>query len=229
MTLAIATLPLLERRTLAESAYAHLRDLLASGRVAPGEKLSLRDLSEALGVSVMPVREAVSRLIADGALEVAPNRAVRVPVMDGRQFRELADVRAGIEGWAASLAATARSEAQLDGIARAEAAIRGAERSADLGHAVQLNRDFHFAIYGAAGLPTLVDVIGGLWLKAGPVINLDLRHSRDRLTAGHALRCHAAALAAIRARDAEAARAAIAEDITRAADFIIDKGGLPSG
>ncbi|WP_419895979.1 GntR family transcriptional regulator [Roseomonas sp. USHLN139] len=229
MTLAIATLPLLERRTLAESAYAHLRDLLASGRVAPGEKLSLRDLSEALGVSVMPVREAVSRLTADGALEVAPNRAVRVPVMNCRQFRELADVRAGIEGWAASLAATTRSAAQLEDIAAAEAALRAAPGASDLGHAVQLNRDFHFAIYGAAGLPILVDVIGGLWLKAGPVINLDLRHSRDRLTTGHALRCHAAALAAIRLGDAEAARAAIAEDITRAADFIIDKGGLPAG
>lgn len=227
LPMALASLPLLERRTLGESAYAHLRDLLASGRVAPGEKLSLRDLSEALGVSVMPVREAVSRLIADGALEVAPNRAVRVPVMTGAQFRELAAVRAGIEGWAAELAAQARSPAQLSAITAAEAAMRGAEHAPDLGHAVQLNRDFHFAIYGAAGLPTLVDVIGGLWLKAGPVINLDLRHSRDRLTAGHALRCHAAALEAIRAGDGAAARQAIAEDITRAADFIIDKGGLP--
>jgi DNA-binding GntR family transcriptional regulator len=224
---AITTLPLLERRTLAESAYAHLRELLVSGRVAPGERLSLRDLSEALGVSVMPVREAVSRLIADRALEVAPNRAVRVPVMTRAQFRELAQVRAGIEGWAASLAATVRSPAQLDGIAAAEAAMRKARASADPGIAVALNRDFHFAIYRAAALPTLLEVIGGLWLKAGPVINLDLRHSNDRLSAGHALRCHAAALAAIRDGRPEAARNAVAEDITRAADFIIEKGGLP--
>jgi len=226
---AIATLPLLERRTLAESAYAHLRELLISGRVAPGERLSLRDLSEALGVSVMPVREAVSRLIADRALEVAPNRAVRVPLMTRAQFRELAIVRAGVEGWAAAVAATARNPAQIDAIARAEAAMRRAESAPDLGHAVALNRDFHFSLYRASGLPTLVEMIGGLWLKAGPVINLDLRHSRDRLSAGHALRCHAAALAAIRAGDAEGARAAVAEDITRAADFIIDKGGLPEG
>nr|WP_305123506.1 GntR family transcriptional regulator [Roseomonas sp. GC11] len=217
----------MERRTLGESAYAHLRDLLASGRAAPGEKLSLRDLSEALGVSVMPVREAVSRLIADGALEVAPNRAVRVPVMTRAQFRELATVRAGIEGWAASLAATGRDATQLAAIAAAEAAFRATGEPPDLGAAVARNRDFHFAIYAAAGLPTLVEVIGGLWLKAGPVINLDLRHSRERLTAGHALHCHAAALEAIRRGDAEAARAAIAEDITRAADFIIGKGALP--
>lgn len=229
MNHAIASLPLLERRTLAEAAYAHLRDLLASGRVAPGERLSLRDLSEALGVSVMPVREAVSRLIADRALEVAPNRAVRVPVMTRAQFRELAETRAGVEGLAAARAALRRTPAQLRAIEEAEAALRENSGTTDLGDAVALNRDFHFALYGAAGLPTLLDVIGGLWLKAGPVINLDLRHSRDRLTAGHALRCHAAALGAIRAQDAEAARAAIAEDIARAADFIIDKGGLPEG
>ncbi|KAA2213268.1 GntR family transcriptional regulator [Teichococcus oryzae] len=227
MNHAITTLPLLERRTLAEAAYAHLRELLVSGRVAPGERLSLRDLSEALGVSVMPVREAVSRLIADHALEVAPNRAVRVPVMTRRQVRELARARAGIEGWAAALAAEARSPAQLERIAAAEEAMRLAQPNPDLGGAVALNRDFHFAIYEAAGLPPLLEVISGLWLKAGPVINLDLRHSNDRLAAGHALRCHAAALRAIRDGRPDAARQAIAEDIASATDFILEKGGLP--
>ena len=229
MNHALTALPLLERRTLTDAAYAHLCDLLVSGRVAPGEKLSLRDLSEALGVSVMPVREAVSRLIADRALEVAPNRAVRVPIMTRSQFRELSVVRAEVEGWAAALAASHRSDVHLEAIIAAEAALHRTTAGADAGEAVPLNRDFHFAIYAAAGLPTLTAMIGGLWLKAGPVINLDLRHSRDRLSAGHMLRCHAAALAAIRAGDAAAARAAIAEDITCAADFIIERGGLPRG
>ncbi len=47
------------------AAYLHLRELLMSGRVGPGERLSLRNLAEALGVSMMPVREAVTRLVAD--------------------------------------------------------------------------------------------------------------------------------------------------------------------
>src|SRR5258708_702973 len=67
----------LDRQTLGERAYAKLADLLISGRLAPGEKLSLRAAADVLGVSIMPVREAVSRLIADKALEVTPNRAVR--------------------------------------------------------------------------------------------------------------------------------------------------------
>ena len=74
----------LDRQTLGERAYAQLADLLISGRLAPGEKLSLRSAADVLGVSIMPVREAVSRLVADKALEVTPNRAVRVPLMSAR-------------------------------------------------------------------------------------------------------------------------------------------------
>ena len=68
----LETLPVIERRTLGDAAYLHLRELLMSGRVAPGERLSLRSLAGALGVSMMPVREAVTRLVADHALEVRP-------------------------------------------------------------------------------------------------------------------------------------------------------------
>src|SRR5277367_6911915 len=75
----------LDRQTLGERAYAQLADLLISGRLAPGEKLSLRASADVLGVSIMPVREAVSRLVADRALGVAPNRAVRVPLMSAAQ------------------------------------------------------------------------------------------------------------------------------------------------
>src|SRR5262252_7796199 len=88
----------LDRQTLGHRAYARLSELLISGRMAPGEKLSLRQAAEVLGVSIMPVREAVSRLVADRALEVAPNRAVRVPLMSAAQFRDLTKVRIAIEG-----------------------------------------------------------------------------------------------------------------------------------
>jgi len=98
----------LDRQTLGERAYGKLADLLMSGRLAPGEKLSLRAAADVLGVSIMPVREAVSRLVADRALEVAPNRAVRVPLTTTAQFRDLTRVRITIEGHAAAEAARNR-------------------------------------------------------------------------------------------------------------------------
>lgn len=225
---AVTAIGPLERETLGDRVYAHLGELLVSGRLAPGDKLSLRGAAEMLGVSMMPVREAVSRLVADQALEVTPNRAVRVPVMSVAQFRELTTVRVAIEGFAAERAATHADDEAIARIAAAEAAFRTLSRERDpaLPEAVGLNKEFHFALYAAAGLPTLFEVIGGLWLKAGPVINLDLRANPERFSTGGAVRFHAAALAGVRARDGAAARAAIAGDILGAADFIIAKGGL---
>ncbi|SFL60511.1 GntR family transcriptional regulator [Methylobacterium pseudosasicola] len=226
--LALAELPQLERRTLADTAYEALADLLASGRLAPGDRLSLRQSAAALGVSVMPVREAVSRLVADGVLEVAPTRAIRVPIMTARDFRALAETRMAIEGLAAARTAEHRSEAELAAIRRAEAAFRAEAGSAepDCARAVRLNRDLHFAIYAACGLAPLQEVIARLWLKAGPVINLDLRAHPERLLQGFALQRHAEALVAIEARDGPAAAAALAADIREAADFILSRGGL---
>ena len=218
----------LDRQTLGERAYAQLADLLISGRLAPGDKLSLRSVADMLGVSIMPVREAVSRLVADKALEVAANRAVRVPLMSSAQFRDLTRVRIAIEGHAAAEAALLRQPGDLDAIAAAEAAMRAESEAAtpDLPRAVELNKTFHFAVYEAAQSPIMVEIIRALWLKAGPVINLDLRGNPDRLAKGEAIRFHAEARRAIEANDGEAARAGIAADITSAADFILSRGGL---
>lgn len=221
--------PPLERQTLGEQVYGHIRSLLISGRLAPGDKLSLRQVADAMGVSMMPVREAVSRLVADEAIEVTPNRALRVPVMSRRRFQELAAIRAEIEGFAAERASAARSREQLADIFAAERRFRALTTAAgaDLVEAVEANQAFHFAVYEASGLPDLVAVIGGLWLKVGPIINLDLRENPERLATGGAAPLHAACAEAIAAGDGKAARAAIAADITGAADFIVSRGRLP--
>jgi DNA-binding GntR family transcriptional regulator len=218
----------LDRQTLGERAYAKLADLLISGRLAPGEKLSLRAAADMLGVSIMPVREAVSRLVADKALEVTPNRAVRVPLMSAAQFRDLTKVRIAIEGHAAAQAAELRDTRDLVSIASAEQAMRVESEAStpDLPRAVELNKSFHFAVYEAAHSPILVEIIRALWLKAGPVINLDLRANPQRLAKGDAIRCHADVRKAIAAGNVAAALEGIAADISGAADFILSRGGL---
>jgi len=218
----------LDRQTLGERAYARLADLLISGRLAPGEKLSLRAAADVLGVSIMPVREAVSRLVADKALEVAPNRALRVPLMSAEQFRDLTKVRIAIEGHAAAQAAFCRDSDDLVAIARAEQAMREESEAPrpDLPRAVELNKTFHFAVYEAAHSPILVEIIRALWLKAGPVINLDLRANPERLAKGDAIRFHADVREAISAGNAAAAGGGIAADIRGAAEFILSRGGL---
>src|SRR5258708_37388605 len=138
----------LDRQTLGGRAYAKLSDLLICGRLAPGEKLSLRAAADVLGVSIMPVREAVSRLVADKALEVTPNRAVRVPLMSAEQFRDLTKVRIAIEGHAAAQAALCRDNDDLLSIAHAEKAMRAESEAPrpDFPRALELNKTFHFAV-----------------------------------------------------------------------------------
>lgn len=210
------------RETLGERVTGELRALLVAGRLAPGEKLSLRRVAEALGVSMMPVREAVSRLAADKALEVLPGRAVRVPVLTLAQFRELTRIRLVVEGFAAEEAAKVITDTQIAVVARHEAAFRAAARAEppDPAAAVATNRDLHFALYEAAGMPSLIEMIERLWLKAGPILNLDMRHEPRRLDGGSAVVAHAALIAALRRRDPAAARAALVEDISAAAEHI---------
>ena len=216
--------------TLGESIRVILSERLMAGEYAPGEKLSLRSLADALGVSMTPVREAVSRLVADHALEVAPNRAVRVPVLNVAKFLELTALRMDIEGMAAYRAAFARDEHDLALMSwlECEYSCEGQKARPNLDKAMVANHKLHFAIYRASKSPMLVDIIAGLWLKAGPILNIDMRASPDRLKSGHAVRSHAAAVAAMRRQDGEAARAAIAEDILIASKFIIGRGVLPA-
>lgn len=211
----------LQHETLGERVTGELRALLIAGRLAPGEKLSLRRVAEALGVSMMPVREAVSRLAADKALEVLPGRAVRVPVLTLAQFRELTRIRLVVEGFAAEEATKVITDAQIAVVAQHEAAFLAAAKDPpDPAAAVAANRDLHFALYEAAGMPSLIEMISRLWLKAGPILNLDMRHEPRRLDGGSAVVAHAQLLAALRRRDPAAARQALVEDISAAAEHI---------
>jgi DNA-binding GntR family transcriptional regulator len=215
--------------TISDRVYRYLADRLVSGELAPGDRFSLRGVAEALGISMMPVREAVLRLAAEHALEVAPKRAVAVPLMSASGFRDITRIRVVIEGAAVAMAAEAANPAEIARIASCEAAFRSQSRSKDpdLGQSVSLNQAFHFALYRAAGSAELLAIIERLWLKVGPIINFDLRGSPERLRFGGAVRFHAAMLEAVRTRDPEAARAALAADIQGAADYILSQGHLP--
>jgi DNA-binding GntR family transcriptional regulator len=208
--------------TLGQQVHERLRSRIMAGVLSPGERRSLRAMAADLGVSVQPVRAAVASLVADRALEVLPNRAVRVPVLSRVQFRELTAIRLAIEGFAAERAARFRTPVQLADIRRHDAAFRRVSGSATprLDKAVAANQAFHFAVYRAAGLPELMPIIEGLWLRIGPVLNLDLRsnlsRSRVMTSAGH----HGELLQAIARGDGRAARQALEDDIGAAAIYI---------
>jgi DNA-binding GntR family transcriptional regulator len=215
--------------TLGQRTYAELSGLLMRGELSPGDKISLRSLAQRLGVSMQPVRQAVDRLVADQALEVLPNRAVRVPIMTAERLKEITTVRLAIEGFAVQQAAKAWTPECMAQIEKHDAAFRREcrKRNPDQARAVVENRDLHFSLYRAAGLPSLIPIIEGLWLRIGPVLNLDMRASPERLRMGAAEQCHGEMVAALKQRNGRGAKAALEADIIGTAKFIASRGILP--
>jgi DNA-binding GntR family transcriptional regulator len=211
--------------------YLRLRERLVAGTLVPGQKVSLRTTAAELGVSMQPVRDAVARLVAERALVVLPNRAVRVPLLTLAQFRELTAIRLVVEGYAAERAAMHRTPAQLASIRRHDAAFRR-ERSRprpDAGRVIAHNQALHFTVYRAAALAELVPIIEGLWLRIGPVLNFDLRGDESAQRMGRSDRCHERLVDAIARGDGRGARRALASDIEGAARHIAARGVLPAG
>lgn len=90
---------------LQERLYQRLREDLLAGRFQPGERLKIRDLANQWGTSPMPVRAALQRLVAEGALEGEAQRSLRVPLMTRERFLQILQVRLSLEGLAAESAA----------------------------------------------------------------------------------------------------------------------------
>lgn len=228
----------LQRQTLSADVYEQLKDLLMSGKMMPGQQVSLRSTADALRVSVMPVREATQRLVAEKALEIGPSRIIRVPMMTTSQFREISSIRVNLEGFATEQACRHMNAHYLAEIDELNSAFNSEleQESPDGTRLISINKDLHFAIYKASEMPMLLQLIEALWLRIGPILNYDLRSGSKRLEArtiaDHRTRLvktlshHGKLVKALAMRDAEAARAALQSDIDTAAEFIISSGTL---
>lgn len=219
----------IESATLASRVYRELRDFLMAGQVQPGKMLTLRELAAALGVSPMPVREAVQRLAAEGALETLPNRRVRVLIVTKARFRELLEIRLSVEGLATEKACRKILDHDIDRMEELNRhfALEMARTRPDPARLFRLNKDLHYILYEAADAPDLLGIIEGLWTKIGPLLQLSLRMRANTRGRNPAPDWHARLIRGLRRRDPVAARRGIEGDMTSAADQILAQGNLP--
>jgi DNA-binding GntR family transcriptional regulator len=206
-----------DNTTLRERVYRTLKQAILEGRFSPGETLPTRSLAEVLGTSVMPVRDAMLRLSAEGGVEVLPNRAARLPVLSRESIAELYEVRLNLEGLAAALAANRITPDELAAVEQAFAGMMQASERNDVSGFLRDNQLFHFSIYGAAQSYHLFPIIEALWLKGGPLLRPFVKGSRaqTRLFEGHD--SHARALEGLTRRDPAMARQGIVDDLANAA------------
>ena len=206
-----------EHTTLRDHAYARLREALMTGRFDPGEHLTIRGLAAAFGVSPTPIREAVGRLAAEGAIEAEPNKWMRVPRLSAEELRELRDIRVALEGLATERAAALITAAELAEVKRFDAEIVALRPSGDWKAMMAWINRLHFAIYRASRMPALVRMIEGLWLRAAP--------QATRLFPGYTQTergtLRAATIRALARHDAASARRSMEADVGNALDYLI--------
>lgn len=201
---------------LRENAYFALRDAFTRGAFAPGDVLSLRTLAEQLGVSMTPVREAVRRLVAEGALIDTPSRTLMVPAFDARRAADLMAARLALEHL---ILDQAMDRIDPEGIDQIDAILSRAKDGPDHLPDLVANHDFHFTLYRFSGSEVLLPLIEALWLQYGAYLNLIINRPQAGQIAEHAH--HREIVAALRAGNRPAAHAALQADITRSFRFLI--------
>ncbi len=210
--------PVSGRVTVGDGVYQQLRDALTVGAFAPGQTLTIAAAAGALGTSHMPVREALRRLAAEGALEIRPNGSAHVPAVSRARLDDICRARILLERTATELAADHAAEAELDELARLARAHAEAARAQDIHDMLLRNRDFHFALYRASRSEVLPALIELLWLQYGPYMRmLSARLAPHMGGGGHEpfMQGHSAIVAALRAGKGRRAADEVAEDIRR--------------
>lgn len=197
------------REVVHDRVYADIRRGLVEGVFDPGRSVTLRGLAERLGTSPMPVRAAVARLVAEGALTMTPTRRVSVPAMTRGRFEEIMRARILLEGEAAERALPFIDAECAASLRRHDIRVEAAIASGDVAAYMAANHDFHATLYRAAPSTVIVPIIDGLWLQFGPFMRLVYA----RLGTADLVDQHEAALEAIARRDGKALRAAIEADI----------------
>jgi DNA-binding GntR family transcriptional regulator len=204
------------RETVQDRVYRQLVAMILDGEIEPGRTVTIAGIAEAFHVSAMPVREALHRLTAAKALTVVAGRSVGVPPLTVARLSDLRRVRVEVEGLAAEWAAANATPATLSRLDGLIAAMSSCVAPEDQRPFLPANREFHFAVYEAAGSEALLALVESLWLQIGPYLGL-LRGSGNWRTAN---RQHQAVRDALARRDGAAARAAIRADIEEAAGIL---------
>jgi DNA-binding GntR family transcriptional regulator len=217
MTVVSPFTPVDRDETLAEKVYARLRSALVGGRLVPGQKLVHRQLAGELGVSPTPVREALLRLVSEGALDLDARGITSVPRLASDRYAEIMDLRVELEGRAAAHAARVVTPAEMEALSAIHARLMVGRRARDGAIVLAENERFHFGVITIARMPVLRRVVENLWTQAGPTISLLSALPRAMSGAGHP---HEDLLRALKDRDPAAARAAVARDLREHAAIV---------
>lgn len=194
-----------------ERLYRQLRTQIMAGEMAPGRALTLRGLGKLHGLSMTPVREALRRLAAEGAVTISSSGRVTTPELSNERIEELATLRALIEPELAARALPRAHLALIDRLAAINAANAEAVARHDAVSYIRTNLEFHRTLYLRAQSPAMLAMVETLWLQLGPTMRALYGKAQRHEPPRH----HRLILAALRAGDEPGLRLAVRTDVTQ--------------
>ena len=191
--------------------YRGLRSRIMQGDIAPGQALTLRGIGKDYDVSMTPAREAVRRLVAEGALFLSSSGRVSTPELSNERIEELAALRALLEVELASRALPRAHIALIDRLQSINATVSDAVSNRDAVAYIRANLEFHRTLYLRAQAPAMLAMAETVWLQLGPT----MRALYGRLRRSEPPHFHKLIVAALKAGDEPGLRLAVRSDVTQ--------------
>jgi DNA-binding GntR family transcriptional regulator len=186
--------------TTQEHAVEGLRRAILGGELRPGERVPQEEIADRIGVSVVPLREALRVLEGEGQLTYRPRRGYFVTELHADDLAEIYGLRKGLEAQAARQVLPELDEAAFASMEAAAAECAAAGEAGDIANELAANRRFHFALLTHPDHPHLLRLIRLLWDSTEAYRALYYNSPRERAAADEA---HERIIAAARAGDAD--------------------------
>ncbi|MFC7876303.1 GntR family transcriptional regulator [Isoptericola sp. NPDC057391] len=148
-----------------QRAYAYLRERIEDGRFVPGYRLVLAQLAGELDMSVVPVREAIRRLEAEGLVTFERNVGAQVALLKETEYQHTMETLALVEGFATALSAPHLSATQLDAARAVNERMRDCLADFDPHRFTELNLEFHAVLFEPCPNPHVLDLVHRGWRR----------------------------------------------------------------
>jgi DNA-binding GntR family transcriptional regulator len=200
-----------------ERLYRLLRSRILHGEIGPGESLTLRGIAASFGVSMTPAREAVRRLVAEGALTMSASGRMATPEPSNERIEELASLRALLEPELASRALPRAHGALIERLQTINQTLAEVVAKRDAVGYIRTNLEFHRTLYLRAQAPAILALTETVWLQLGPTMR-KLYNKRER---NEVPQHHRTIIAALKAGDEPGLRLAIRTDVTQGLRMLV--------
>lgn len=147
---------------LRDVVFNTLREAILKGELVPGERLMEKTLSERMGVSRTPIREAIRKLELEGLVITVPRKGAEVAKITEKDIRDLLEVRATLEALAVRLACEKMDEDAIERLKYLKDEFARAARKKDVDSIIRKDIEFHDAIFAATDNDKLIQIVSNL-------------------------------------------------------------------